>query len=90
MEADSIEELKWKFKAKDRLISIFPKLMLHAASVDGLKWISFMGDLIALITIRGTFKIIAVDYEQKEEFLVLIEHDIIEGEGICNAQIFPC
>lgn len=58
--------------------------MLHSASIDGLKWFSFMGNLLALVSRKGLFRIIAVNFEMKDEFIILLEHQIERGESISS------
>ncbi len=53
--------------------------VLHAASLDGLKWIDFMGNLVALVTTKGLFKIIAVNFEVRDEYILLLQYQIPNG-----------
>jgi WD40 repeat protein len=86
---EEIEEEVWGFRAKDRVVNIFPMTAVHSASVTGLKWIGFMGNLLALITETGIFKLIAINFDFKDEYMLLIEYPIPEGEAITTVQFFP-
>jgi hypothetical protein len=88
-EESGLEEEVWKFKRKDRIISVFPTSMMHCATIDGLKWLDFMGNLLALVTRKGVFKLIAVNFELKDEFITLIEFPIAGGEAISSVQLYP-
>jgi len=46
--------------------------MLHSASIHGIKWITFMGNLVAFISSNGLFRIIAINFQSKDEFIVLL------------------
>jgi hypothetical protein len=45
---------------------------LHSASIHGLKWISFYGDLLAMVSRRGLFRLIAVNFPLRDEYLNLV------------------
>lgn len=47
----------------NRVYNIFPTSILHAATVDGIRWAGFLGDLIAVVTLKGIFKIIALNID---------------------------
>lgn len=49
-------------KSKDKEWNLFPFYLLHSAAIDGLKWAEFFGDLIALISSKGVFKIVAPNF----------------------------
>lgn len=89
MEEDEIEEEVWSFKAKERVINVFPLSTLHSVSIYGLKWIDFMGNLLALITRTGVFKLVSVNFEVRDEYILLIEYQISNGEAITGIQLFP-
>lgn len=55
---------------------------LHSASVHGLKWISFNGNLLAIVSRTGLFRLIAVNFKLRDEFLILLEYQIEDGEAI--------
>lgn len=52
---------------------------LHSASIDGLKWIGFYGNLLVIITRTGLLRIIAINFTIRDEFIVLIEYQIEKG-----------
>jgi hypothetical protein len=79
----------WAFTAKDRVISVFPMYALHSASINGLKWIGFQGNLLAMVSRTGLFRIISINFEMRDEFLNLIEYQIEKGESISSVQFFP-
>jgi len=68
---------------------VFPLTALHSASVQGLKWISFMGNLLATISSKGLFKLIALNFEIRDEYITIIEYQIEDGASISNAQLIP-
>jgi hypothetical protein len=39
---------------------------MHSASIDGLLWISFFGNMLSLITRTGIFKIIAINFQIRD------------------------
>lgn len=47
----------------NKVYNIFPTTILHSASITGLLWATFLGDLIALVTDEGVFKIIALNID---------------------------
>ncbi len=83
------EQPLWKFKAKDRDISVFPMYALHSASINGLKWIGFYGNLLVIITRTGLLRIIAINFTIRDEFIVLIEYQIEKGQSISSVKLFP-
>jgi hypothetical protein len=83
-----IEEV-WAFGNKDRILSVFPLSAIHSASISGLKWISFFGNLLAIITSKGCFRLLSLNLELRDEFIVLIEYTIPNGEAITSAQLLP-
>ena len=48
-----------------------------------------MGNLMAIVTTQGLFKLIALNFELKDEFIVLIEYPIPNGEAISSIQLHP-
>lgn len=48
-----------------------------------------MGNLLAMITRTGVFKLIALNLDYKDEFVTLIEYQIENGESISSVQLFP-
>ena len=67
-----MQEKEWNFTAKDRAINVFPMNALHAASIHGLKWMAFYGDLIAIVSRKGLFRLIAVNFPLRDEYLNII------------------
>lgn len=63
---DSEFGLRWEFGIKDRIISVFPMYTLHSASIYGLKWISFFGNLLAMVSRKGLFRIIAINFQLRD------------------------
>ena len=58
--------LRWEFGLKDRIISVFPMYSLHSASIYGLKWISFFGNCLAMVSRKGLFRIIAINFQLRD------------------------
>lgn len=61
------------------MFNVFPILKLHSASISGLKWAAYMHNHIAFVTKTGVFKLIAINFDMKDEFVLLIEHSIANG-----------
>ena len=59
-----VEEV-WNFDYRDRVVSCNPLSSLHAASINGLRWIGFMGNLMGLVTYMGTFRLLALNFKSK-------------------------
>jgi hypothetical protein len=57
--------------------------------VEGLKWISFMGNLLATISAKGLFKLIALNFEIRDEYITIIEYQIEDGASISYEQLIP-
>lgn len=72
-----------------RIYNVFPTAILHSASIDGIRWASFLGDFIALVTPKGLFKIVALNVEEKEEFAILLSYQISKGDTIKDIKLFP-
>lgn len=64
--------LRWEFGLKDRIVSVFPMYSLHSASIYGLKWISFFGNMLAMVSRKGLFRLIAVNFQLRDEYLNLL------------------
>lgn len=75
------------FKVGNKIYNIFPSTILHSASISGLIWAEFMGDLIALVTAEGVFKIIALNVDEKEEYVVILEYKIKNGKTIKDVKL---
>lgn len=58
--------LKWEFGLKDRIISVFPMYSLHSPSIYGLKWISFFGNCLAMVSRKGLFRLIAINFQLRD------------------------
>jgi hypothetical protein len=76
-------------KGKGREYSTFPKLCDHTAAIEGLLWVSFYGDLLALITQEGVLKIVAYLFGNEVEFMELVRFFLGEPGEISHAEIFP-
>ena len=84
-----IEEVEIpKSKSLKKVYNVFPLYILHSASIEGLLWSSFYGDLVAIITKSGYLKLIAINIEEKEEYAVILEHKIKNEKQIRDAIIF--
>ena len=49
-------------------------MILQSASIKGVKWSSFYGDFIAIITSEGEFKIFALNIgdKEKEDYAIIL------------------
>lgn len=48
-----------------------------------------MGNLLATISSKGLFKLIALNFEIRDEYITVIEYQIEDGASISNAQLIP-
>jgi WD40 repeat protein len=64
--SNDLEETVWEFTAKDRVINVFPMYPLHSASIHGLKWIGFAGNLLAMVSRTGLFRLVAVNFHMRD------------------------
>ncbi len=40
--------------------------IIHSASIKGLKWVSYFGNLVIMVTKDGILKLIAVNFDYKD------------------------
>ncbi len=62
---------------------------LHSASCQGLKWVSFMGHFLALVTRTGQFRLVVPNFDFIDDHLLLLEYQFDNGEAITAVKLFP-
>ncbi len=48
-----------------------------------------MGNLLATISAKGLFKLIALNFEIRDEYITIIEYQIEDGASISYEQLIP-
>jgi hypothetical protein len=83
-----------KFKPSNLHYCITPISVLHSATITGIKFCQLYGNLILIITQGGLIKLLALNkssyaHLNENEFCVLLEYQIEDGELISDAKFFP-
>lgn len=82
------------FKPSSIHHNISPICIFHSATITGIRFSQFYGNLLLLITQGGIIKLIALNKSttnsiNENEFCVLLEFQVDDGELISDVKFFP-
>ena len=81
---------KAKGKKVNKSYDITPLAILQSASIEGVKWASFYGNFVVIITNEGEFRMLALNFgdKEKEDYSIILKYKIKNGKDIRDAKIF--